>query len=123
MGDWRLNDCTLYVTKEPCPMWAGVIVHLRLARMIFGASDPKGGAAGSALSAPNGSKAEQIWRCSPFHWIHDPQMHIRFAGCRPFGAPLLSAATRNLMHITLFKPGRMPIPAKLYGGTQRLHTF
>ena len=49
-GDWRLTDCTLYVTKEPCPMCAGAIVHVRLARVVFGASDPKGGAAGSALN-------------------------------------------------------------------------
>lgn len=50
LGDWRLTDCTLYVTKEPCPMCAGAIVHARLARVVFGASDPKGGAAGSALN-------------------------------------------------------------------------
>jgi tRNA(adenine34) deaminase len=49
-GDWRLTDCTLYVTKEPCPMCAGAIVHTRLARVVFGAADPKGGAAGSALN-------------------------------------------------------------------------
>ena len=50
MGDWRLTDCTLYVTKEPCPMCAGAIVHTRLARVVFGAADPKAGAAGSALN-------------------------------------------------------------------------
>jgi tRNA(adenine34) deaminase len=50
LGDWRLTDCTLYVTKEPCPMCAGAIVHARLARVVFGASDPKAGAAGSALN-------------------------------------------------------------------------
>ena len=50
VGDWRLIDCTLYVTKEPCPMCAGAIVHVRLARVVYGASDPKGGAAGSALN-------------------------------------------------------------------------
>jgi len=50
VGDWRLTDCTLYVTKEPCPMCAGAIVHVRLARVVFGASDPKAGAAGSALN-------------------------------------------------------------------------
>jgi tRNA(adenine34) deaminase len=50
VGDWRLNDCTLYVTKEPCPMCAGAIVHVRFGRVVFGASDPKGGAAGSALN-------------------------------------------------------------------------
>jgi tRNA(adenine34) deaminase len=48
VGDWRLTDCTLYVTKEPCPMCAGAIVHVRLARVVFGVSDPKAGAAGSA---------------------------------------------------------------------------
>ncbi|MGH8024256.1 MAG: tRNA adenosine(34) deaminase TadA [Limisphaerales bacterium] len=50
VGDWRLTDCALYVTKEPCPMCAGAIVHTRMARVIFGVSDPKGGAAGSAMN-------------------------------------------------------------------------
>lgn len=50
VGDWRLTDCTLYVTKEPCPMCAGAIVHVRLPRVVYGISDPKGGAAGSALN-------------------------------------------------------------------------
>jgi len=50
VGDWRLTDCTLYVTKEPCPMCAGAIVHVRLARVVFGVTDPKAGAAGSALN-------------------------------------------------------------------------
>src|SRR5271165_6658229 len=50
VGDWRLTGCTLYVTKEPCPMCAGAVVHVRLARVVFGAADPKGGAAGSALN-------------------------------------------------------------------------
>ena len=49
-GDWRLTDCTLYVTKEPCPMCAGAVVHVRLARVVFGAPDPKGGAAGGAMN-------------------------------------------------------------------------
>jgi tRNA(adenine34) deaminase len=50
LGDWRLSGCTLYVTKEPCPMCAGAMVHARLARVVFGATDPKAGAAGSALN-------------------------------------------------------------------------
>jgi tRNA(adenine34) deaminase len=50
VGDWRLTDCTLYVTKEPCPMCAGAIVHVRLARVVFGAFDAKAGAAGSAMN-------------------------------------------------------------------------
>jgi tRNA(adenine34) deaminase len=49
-GDWRLTDCTLYVTKEPCPMCAGAAVHVRLARVVFGAPDPKAGAAGGAMN-------------------------------------------------------------------------
>ena len=50
VGDWRLTDCTLYVTKEPCPMCAGAIVHVRLARVVFGVNDPKAGAAGTAMN-------------------------------------------------------------------------
>jgi tRNA(adenine34) deaminase len=50
VGDWRLTDCTLYVTKEPCPMCAGAMVHVRLPRVVYGASDPKAGAAGSAIN-------------------------------------------------------------------------
>ncbi len=48
--DWRLTDCDLYVTKEPCPMCAGAIVHARLRRVVFGCPDPKGGAAGGLLN-------------------------------------------------------------------------
>jgi len=50
MNDWRLNGCTLYVTKEPCPMCAGAIVHCRLDRVVFGVGDSKGGAAGGTLN-------------------------------------------------------------------------
>jgi tRNA(adenine34) deaminase len=50
VGDWRLTGATLYVTKEPCPMCAGAMVHVRLDRVVFGAGDPKGGAAGGALN-------------------------------------------------------------------------
>lgn len=49
-GDWRLTDCTLYVTKEPCPMCAGAIVHVRLPRVVFGAPDLKAGAAGGVMN-------------------------------------------------------------------------
>ena len=50
VGDWRLTNCTLYVTKEPCPMCAGAVVHVRLQRVVFGAGDPKAGAAGSVMN-------------------------------------------------------------------------
>lgn len=46
---WRLPDSTLYVTLEPCPMCAGAIINARIPRVVFGASDPKGGAMGSVL--------------------------------------------------------------------------
>ena len=49
LGSWRLTDCTLYVTLEPCAMCAGAIVLARLGRLVFGASDPKAGACGSVL--------------------------------------------------------------------------
>jgi tRNA(adenine34) deaminase len=48
--DWRLNDCDLYVTKEPCPMCAGALVHVRMRRVIFGCEDPRGGAAGGLMN-------------------------------------------------------------------------
>ena len=47
LGGWRLWDCTLYVTLEPCPMCAGAIVNARIPRVVFGASDSKCGACGS----------------------------------------------------------------------------
>jgi tRNA(adenine34) deaminase len=50
LGDWRLTDCDLYVTKEPCPMCAGAIVHARLRRVIFGCGDARGGAAGGWIN-------------------------------------------------------------------------
>ena len=46
VGDWRLDGCTVYVTKEPCPMCAGAMVHCRPSRVVFGIPDPKGGACG-----------------------------------------------------------------------------
>jgi len=50
MGDWRLTDCDLYVTKEPCAMCAGALVHVRIHRVIFGCADPRAGAAGSIIN-------------------------------------------------------------------------
>ena len=49
LGNYRLPGCTLYVTLEPCLMCSGAILHARLARVVFGASDPKTGAAGSVV--------------------------------------------------------------------------
>ena len=50
VADWRLTDCDLYVTKEPCAMCAGAVVHTRIRRVIFGCADPAAGAAGSVMN-------------------------------------------------------------------------
>ncbi|HEY6206911.1 MAG TPA: tRNA adenosine(34) deaminase TadA [Chthoniobacterales bacterium] len=50
VGDWRLTECDLYVTKEPCPMCAGAIVHTRIRRVVFGCADARAGAAGSVIN-------------------------------------------------------------------------
>jgi tRNA(adenine34) deaminase len=47
LGRWRLSDCTVYVTLEPCPMCAGVMHQARIARLVYGAPDPKAGAVGT----------------------------------------------------------------------------
>ena len=52
LGDWRLNDCTLYVTLEPCPMCAGALLMSRLGRCVFGAADPEAGCCGSVYDLP-----------------------------------------------------------------------
>ncbi len=49
IGDWRLEDCTMYVTLEPCPMCAGAIVQARIPRVVIGCMNPKAGCAGSVL--------------------------------------------------------------------------
>lgn len=56
LGSWRLLDTTLYVTLEPCPMCAGALVHARISRLVFGARDPKGGAAGSLYNIPGDTR-------------------------------------------------------------------
>jgi tRNA(adenine34) deaminase len=50
LGTWRLEDTTLYVTLEPCPMCAGAIIQSRVKRVVFGAKDPKAGCAGSLMN-------------------------------------------------------------------------
>ena len=66
LGGWRLWDCTLYVTLEPCPMCAGAILNARLRRVVFGACDPK---AGSLLS---------VQRMFDLPYNHKPQIE---SGC------------------------------------------
>jgi tRNA(adenine34) deaminase len=50
LGNYRLGDCDLYVTVEPCAMCAGAVIHARIRRLVYGAEDPKAGAAGSIMN-------------------------------------------------------------------------
>ena len=50
LGDWRLEECTMYVTLEPCPMCAGAVVQARIPKIVIGAMNPKAGCAGSILN-------------------------------------------------------------------------
>jgi len=50
IGDWRLEDCTIYITIEPCPMCAGAIIQARIPIVVYGAKNPKAGCAGSILN-------------------------------------------------------------------------
>ena len=50
LGDWRLENCTIYVTIEPCPMCAGAILQARIPRLVYGAASPKAGAVGSIVN-------------------------------------------------------------------------
>ncbi|MBL1217299.1 MAG: nucleoside deaminase [Planctomycetes bacterium] len=56
LGEWRLTDCTLAVTLEPCPMCAGALVNARLGRLVYGASDPKAGAVRTLYTLCNDSR-------------------------------------------------------------------
>jgi tRNA(adenine34) deaminase len=56
LGDWRLDDCTLYVTLEPCPMCAGAIVLARVPRVVYGAVDPKAGAVATLYQLLNDAR-------------------------------------------------------------------
>ena len=56
LGNYRLVDCTLYVTLEPCAMCSGAMQHARIAKLVFGASDPKTGACGSVINLMNEPK-------------------------------------------------------------------
>ena len=69
LGDWRLEGCTLYVTKEPCPMCAGAIVHCRPDRVVFGCPDAKTGAAGGWINLLDSNPPLTISaRCVPAYW-------------------------------------------------------
>jgi len=56
LGGWRVLEATLYVTLEPCPMCAGALVQARVSRLVYGAPDPKAGAAGSVMDLVRDSR-------------------------------------------------------------------
>ena len=63
LGDWRLADCTLYVTLEPCPMCAGAMVMSRLGRCVYGAADPEKGCCGSIYAGGSGAAVGYSLEC------------------------------------------------------------
>ena len=63
LGDWRLNECDMYVTLEPCPMCAGAISQARVGRLFFGAHDPAQGCAGSIYRIPEDPAFPHFCRC------------------------------------------------------------
>ena len=65
LGQWRLLDCTLYVTLEPCAMCAGALVNARVKRVVFGASDPKAGACGSILQVAHEARLNHRLEITP----------------------------------------------------------
>lgn len=60
-GDWRMSDYTFYVTKEPCPMCAGMLINARVKRVVFGASDPAAGGMGGAFDL--NQVPGLLWHC------------------------------------------------------------
>jgi tRNA(adenine34) deaminase len=71
LGDWRLNACTLYVTKEPCPMCSGAMLMARLGRVVFAVSDPKMGCLGGAADLNALPRANH--RCEIVRGVMEPE--------------------------------------------------
>lgn len=67
VGDWRLENCDLYVTLEPCPMCAGAIVNARVRRVVYGATDPKAGACGTLYNLVQDQRLNH--RCQLEHGV------------------------------------------------------
>ncbi|MBD0268135.1 MAG: nucleoside deaminase [Cyanobacteria bacterium Co-bin8] len=64
-GTWHLNDCTLYVTLEPCPMCAGALIQSRLGLLVYGADDPKAGAIRTVLNLPDSACSNHVLAVLP----------------------------------------------------------
>lgn len=79
MGDWRLQNCTLYVTLEPCPMCAGAIVQARIPVVVYGATDPKSGAVASLYQLLNDDRLNHKSQVIPgVLYEHCGEMLMRF---------------------------------------------
>ena len=63
LGNYRLENCTLYVTLEPCTMCSGAIVNSRIARLVYGASEPRTGAAGSVVDIFSNTSLNHLLSC------------------------------------------------------------
>lgn len=92
LGGWRLAGCTLYVTLEPCVMCAGALVQARVTRLVYGAADPKAGAAGSVIDVLRDARLNHAVEVAG--GIREPEcrtlLHEFFAGLRAHprsGAP------------------------------------
>ena len=101
IGSWRLEDCELYVTLEPCPMCAGAIINARIPRVVFGARDPKGGAMGSVLDLND----------YPFNHHPEVTSGVMEEECRQ----ILSAYFKNKRAVPIYSPlyFNLPPPRRL----------
>jgi tRNA(adenine34) deaminase len=90
LGGWRLWDCTLYVTLEPCPMCAGAIINARLRRVVYGAADAKAGSCGSV--------------CNLFSMDYNHHPTVETGICEAEASELLTAFFQNLRLTLLERP-------------------
>ena len=90
LGGWRLWECTLYVTLEPCPMCAGAIINARLRRVVFGATDAKAGSCGSV--------------CNLFSMDYNHHPAVEQGICEAEASELLTAFFQNLRLTLREKP-------------------
>jgi tRNA(adenine34) deaminase len=94
LGGWRLWDCTLYVTLEPCPMCAGAIINARIPRVVFGAADTKAGSCGSV--------------CNLFEMNYNHRPQVVTGVCEEEAAALLSEFFVNLRRTLKDRPKWKP---------------
>ncbi len=87
LRDWRLKNCTLYVTLEPCPMCAGALLMSRLGRCVFGAADPESGCCGSVYDLPADPRlhGHTVWTQTEADEDCRALLERFFRQCRPEG--------------------------------------